>query len=62
MLVGYLTGIGFAPGAPAESFQKYWRRSQLVAGHSSLPHGLLACVSHGCWTGLPKQVLLMAGG
>ena len=35
-LVGYLTGIGFAPGASAESFQKYWPAQVQLVGKDIL--------------------------
>jgi len=35
-LVGYLTGIGFAPGASAESFQKYWPAQVHLVGKDIL--------------------------
>ncbi len=55
-LVGYLTGIGFAPGASCRVVSEIlacagaagWQR------HSSVPHSLLARVSHGRWTGVTQ--------
>ena len=35
-LVGYLTGIGFAPGASADSFQKYWPAQVQLVGKDIL--------------------------
>lgn len=35
-LVGYLTGIGFAPGASAESFEKYWPAQVQLVGKDIL--------------------------
>ena len=35
-LVGYLTGVGFAPGASAESFQKYWPAQVHLVGKDIL--------------------------
>ena len=35
-LVGYLTGIGFAPGTSAASFQKYWPAQVQLVGKDIL--------------------------
>jgi methionyl-tRNA synthetase len=63
-LVGYLTGIGFAPGRATDSFQKYWpAQFSWLAKTFFASHGLLACVPDGRWTGCyPNRCLRMAGG